>query len=548
MGIQSPSKRIREKPPISESAFLFIFVLLLPLLPFVGCSKARDESTQDSEEILPPRVIVSVPMEMEESWKHIVSLRPLPAEYTWKNVFIPRNISPERESDEIGIPHILLSLRSYKLWMEKTEPDGELYHQQVYLPITNLSDPGKSISLDQVTEYPMLTPQEVRLPHKALKVEGKQIDHPEYPLQEKTYLTWEILAPPFSDENAAADTEELEKKKTEKLRVLFAQWLDQVKTAFPVQDTPPVFRIALVGDIMPGRGTDAILLSEGGVKKVFGSTLEVLREHHLVAGNLETVVTTGGEPFPKSYNFRVLPSILGKLKEAGFLYFSLTNNHCWDFYEEGFLDTLKHLSLHNIGFSGAGKTLAEAQEFWGSPMPGQGELQILSMGAYPRERNGFSGVKEAKAGHEKPGILWADEDGFQALESMANGKGPDDFIMVLVHGGHEWENKPRPQQQKTYRQFIDLGADAVIGSHPHVLQGLETYREKLIAYSLGNFIFPGMDETTYGEESLILSLGIHGNNVLYCDFYPVQIQGRTIALDETDTILPRFTALIDELE
>ena len=540
----------------AQSAFHEIFFLILQLFLFFflflflfsSCTDKADTSVQAPMEQHSHRVLVFVPIELENLWKRATSLYPLSQEFEWDIRYTREENRKTEERSFFDTTHIIISLHPYRPWAENIPPDGVLIKKQAFLPITHLSDPRQSISLDEVEEFSLSVPKEVLLPEKALRIEGKQIDHPEYPLVEETYFSWEIIGPPPADEGNSTEVDRKKKEQNKKVIQLFTQWIDQVKPSFFEDTISPVFRIALVGDIMPGRGTDSILLSEGGIKKVFGSTLELLREHHYAAGNLETVVTTGGVPFPKSYTFRVYPAVLGKLKEAGFHYFSITNNHCWDFYEEGFLDTLKYLDIENIGYSGAGETLADAKASWTTGMEKNGELKILSIGAYPKEQNGFSGVKEAKADSEKPGILWADEDGFQAITTIADNKKPGDFLLVMVHGGHEWRNKPGPEERDTYRRFIDLGADAVIGSHPHVLQGAEVYRGKLIAYSLGNFIFPGMDETKYGEESLILSLGIWGGEILYCDFFPVRIEGRTIDLDESGIILERFTRLINDLQ
>ncbi|MBT3275708.1 MAG: CapA family protein, partial [Spirochaetales bacterium] len=140
------------------------------------------------------------------------------------------------------------------------------------------------------------------------------------------------------------------------------------------------------------------------------------------------------------------------------------------------------------------------------------------------------------AGLEKPGILWRGDEGNAAI---AKAFGPDSFDILLVHGGEEWSTSPSAEYRALYRSYIDLGADAVIGSHPHVLQGIEIYKGSLIAYSLGNFVFPGMDETEYGEDSLILGLGIEGQEVRYVDMTPVRIDGKHLNLDDSGYILSR---------
>ena len=80
-------------------------------------------------------------------------------------------------------------------------------------------------------------------------------------------------------------------------------------------------------------------------------------------------------------------------------------------------------------------------------------------------------------------------DASQLVEEIKKAKESCDFVAVLVHWGIERNTLPEDYQKTLARQYIDAGADAVIGSHPHVLQGIEYYQGKPIFYSLGNFIF-----------------------------------------------------------
>ena len=75
------------------------------------------------------------------------------------------------------------------------------------------------------------------------------------------------------------------------------------------------------------------------------------------------------------------------------------------------------------------------------------------------------------------------------LEEIRKQKQENDYVFVMVHWGIERDERPQEYQRTLGKQYIDAGADLVIGSHPHVLQGVEYYKEKAIVYSLGNFIF-----------------------------------------------------------
>ncbi len=389
-----------------------------------------------------------------------------------------------------------------------------------YAPVSDFDEYSLSPSLtdcknNTVTVMPL---RKIILPQKALPVDSLYPDDANYPLISRWTVT-------VSFEGEAAEN------------TLVNEWLNGLSQE---KQNPEIVWIAATGDIMPGRGIDTILLNEkNGIERIFHDTLPLLRSADFLLGNLETVVTERGVPLDKSYTFRVTPRVLKPLQSAGFDYFSLTNNHCWDYGEQGFVDTLLHLQETNLYTSGAGKNREEASVPLSLSLRGQ-PLSILSFGAYPREMNGFDGKTEATAGEEKPGILWADE---KTLELATTHFSAGSFDIIMVHGGKEWHSEPIPYQKKLYREFIDRGAELVLGSHPHVLQKLESYQGKLIAYSLGNFLFPGMEETPYGEESIILRIGLVENNIRYVEAIPVRIDGRTVHVDRSGTILNRFTAL-----
>ncbi|MEW5815967.1 MAG: CapA family protein, partial [Spirochaetota bacterium] len=212
----------------------------------------------------------------------------------------------------------------------------------------------------------------------------------------------------------------------------------------------------------------------------------------------------------------------------------------FDYGLRGFEDTLRNLQSNGIATSGAGFSQEEALKQWNTILRGQ-QTSIISIGAYPRENNGFDGGKQAAAGENRPGILWNTQ---ATIEALSKSFTENSFDIVMVHGGYEWSNEPDKSQVEFYRKLIDLGADLVVGSHPHVLQGIEAYQGRLIAYSLGNFLFPGMAETRFGQETVILSLGIYKGKVIYTDPIPVKIDNRTISIDTSGMISKRLQLLI----
>jgi len=123
----------------------------------------------------------------------------------------------------------------------------------------------------------------------------------------------------------------------------------------------------------------------------------------------------------------------------------------------------------------------------------------------------------------------------------------DSFDIVMVHAGEEFSSLPDRHSKSLYHKLIDMGADVVLAAHPHVLQGMEVYKDRLIAYSLGNFIFPEIGISPLCEESMILALGVYNSRIVYVRPIPVQMNNKIVTLDKSGTILKRFYLLTRDL-
>jgi poly-gamma-glutamate synthesis protein (capsule biosynthesis protein) len=134
---------------------------------------------------------------------------------------------------------------------------------------------------------------------------------------------------------------------------------------------------------------------------------------------------------------------------------------------------------------------------------------------------------ESGSAREAPGPAYCGWDDAE-LASVAKIFSPDAFNVAFVHGGQEWSRTTTPEQERLYRELLHHGADLVLGAHPHMLQGMEAADGKLIAYSLGNFLFPGMEGTPGGEDSIILRLGIYDGKIRYVQSFPVRLRGRMV--------------------
>lgn len=181
----------------------------------------------------------------------------------------------------------------------------------------------------------------------------------------------------------------------------------------------------------------------------------------------------------ESFNHDEVPDFLQKL---GFNLFSLGNNHVFDHGEAGFLKTKEAFGNSTFG-SG---TYEEALQIKIIEIKGR---KIGFMALCYAARNGvFDNVRCTD------GLGCAYINDLQVNHRIIEAKKKLDYLFVLPHDGIEYTDAPLPETMARYHDFIDYGADGVIASHPHCPQGWETYREKPIFYSLGNFFFNSKDD------------------------------------------------------
>ena len=233
---------------------------------------------------------------------------------------------------------------------------------------------------------------------------------------------------------------------------------------------PITLRVSAVGDCTLGgdvRGAaalspfDAVIAAHGGdLRYPFSGVLALLESDDVTIANLEGTLTTSNEPIEEGpFHFRGKPEYAAMLREGSVEVVNLANNHSHDFGARGYKDTVKALRAAGVGATGY--SLVDTRTVKG--------VEVHNLGFTGGDPVMIKRVRVAVAARKKP----------------------ENLVIVSFHWGLEGSAEVIDVQRALGRAAVDSGADLVLGTHPHVIQGIETYRGRRIVYSLGNFVFGG---------------------------------------------------------
>lgn len=247
--------------------------------------------------------------------------------------------------------------------------------------------------------------------------------------------------------------------------------------------------MAIAGDVLFSTSPLNKYDSGSGITSILSADLlDTMNSSDITMVNLEFPFSTRGVQMEnKQYTFKADPSRGPILKEMGVDIVSLANNHTLDFGTEALLDTITTLRENNILSVGAGEDLEAAKNPSVITIKGRSIAILGASRVIP--------VTDWNATKYSPGVFTT-YDPTLLIEEIKLAKQSNDLVIVYVHWGIEKEEYPEEYQRTMAKQYIDAGADLVLGSHPHVLQGIEFYNGKPIVYSLGNFVFGHTIERT----------------------------------------------------
>ncbi|MBR5799839.1 MAG: CapA family protein [Lachnospiraceae bacterium] len=250
----------------------------------------------------------------------------------------------------------------------------------------------------------------------------------------------------------------------------------------------------------------ASLIRRGGAieEGISPELLEIMRGADVTIVNNEFPYTDRGTPVEgKTFTFRGDESTVSYLHDMGVDAVTLGNNHAYDFGEEGFLDTLRVLEENDVAYVGAGRNLREAAQPLFFEVEG---LKVAVVAATQIERLNNPDTKGAT--ETEAGVMRCFQpDKF--CEAVTAAKEEADFVIALVHWGTENQVEKDWAQIEQAPKIAAAGADLIVGTHPHILQGVEYFWETPVVYSLGNFWFnskeidTGLLKVTIGETGIL---------------------------------------------
>jgi len=281
--------------------------------------------------------------------------------------------------------------------------------------------------------------------------------------------------------------------------------------AVPVESGPeisdsPFLEVAFAGDTSFTHGLSS--------RDPLGGVASLLQVPDLTMVNLESALAEAavGDAQLKEFTFRSPPEAVALLREAGVDGVALANNHALDYGRPALSRTLELLDEGGVGRAGAGANSAEAF----APMLFVRDGTRVAVLSYSRVLPGSWAALEDRSG------VASAYDATRTIEAIEQAAQAADVVVVMVHWGVELDGCPQPYQRSLAATWADAGADLIIGSHPHVLQGVEQIGDAWAVYSTGNFVFPSARQQS--AETALFRFTFHDDTIsLVVD--PLRIAG-----------------------
>ena len=279
------------------------------------------------------------------------------------------------------------------------------------------------------------------------------------------------------------------------------------------------YSVIVAGDIMLGDRTRQSI-REMGADYPFAGVVPLLARSSIVVGNLEGPFAREAEREDRRYSYRVNPRMASSLKRAGINVVTIANNHLMDCGRAGVIETIEALERAGVHVVGGGRNEYCAHE---PVILDAGDMRIGILGYYWNKR--------CAATLDLPGGAVDTEDYLRA--DIAALRERVDRIVVTFHWGVPYERTPQREDREKARLAINLGADLVVGHHPHVIQPFEIYKGRAIFYSVGNFTFGSGNSRA---EGLLIAARFEPAKTVI-DIYPIYVKNRDVRINYQPKIL-----------
>ncbi|MFC0875456.1 CapA family protein [Saccharicrinis sp. FJH2] len=279
-------------------------------------------------------------------------------------------------------------------------------------------------------------------------------------------------------------------------------------------------KVNIGGDIYLGRGVEDIAISNPS--ELFGNNIfKLFAESNLNVLNLESPITecsSENKILKTGPHLKAKPQSLKALKTLNIDLVTLANNHIYDFGDTGLDDTLSHLKINNIDSVGAAKNLRDAQKIYYK------KVSNIDLAFINFAENEWSSATYNRGGTNPLDLI-------ENSQSIKDAKLNADFVIVIVHGGHENYQYPSPRMVKQFRYYADQGADIVICHHAHRISGYELYNSVPIFYGIGNFLFDSKSDLPGWNHGFVLSISIEKDKKLSWEILPYSQCINTIGVE-----------------
>lgn len=308
--------------------------------------------------------------------------------------------------------------------------------------------------------------------------------------------------------------------------------------------------ISFIGDVMLGRdynGTNTFYeklkyihsqnYSEESLKKIYGTTLNLLKNSDLLCGNLETAITNFEEKYPKVFNYRINPIFSKTLKINKNMFLNLANNHILDYQEQGLIDTINTLRHLDIKFAGAGNNIREAIK-----------PAILKIKQF---KIGIIGCADHydywSADTNKPGIFYIDYKNYDnLLEYIQNLKLMVDLLILSIHWGPNYIYGIKEKYETFANNVLNSGVDIIHGHSSHHVKCVTQKNNKVVIYGMGDFINDYAIDPYYRNDlGMIIKVIIEKNKNVKKYIVPTQISDREVNIIEDNNLKNKVINMVE---